>query len=134
MKKLNQFILEKLKLSKNDNEDHSDIDEIHDPTYWEVGDILCGTWSYTMTIPYFYKILKKTGKSFTIIELPKKLVSGHYNSYHFEEVPDETKEPKGKPKNVRIRNVSWDKYGVVAADKINLRKWDGKPLVGDDMD
>ena len=131
MKSLNNFIIEKLKLSK-DSKLITDPDApLDDPTYWEVGDIICGTWSYTMTIPYFYKILKRTEKSFTIVELPKKLVSGHYNSYHFEEVPDETKKPTKKPQNVRIKRGL---NAVYIDNRIHLRKWDGKPLVGDDMD
>ncbi len=128
MKNINQFIIEKLKLSK-DKEIVPDA-ALDDPTYWEVGDIVCGTWSYSMTIPYFFKILKRTEKSFTIVELPKKLVSGHYNSYHFEEIPDETKQPTKKPQNVRIKRG----LNAVYVDRIHLRKWDGKPLSGDDMD
>lgn len=125
---LNTYIKESFKINK-DTKFVDQEEEINNPEYWYPDDILCGTWSYTMTIPYFYKILKRTAKSFTIVELPKKLVSGHYNSYHFEEVPDETKPIKEKPKTVRI-----NKFGHLVVDKVHLHKWDGKPLSGDDMD
>lgn len=128
MKNLKELIIEKLQLNKN-IEAPKDVDEINDPNYWEVGDILYGTWGYSMNIPIFYKILKRTAQSFTIVELPKKLVSGHYNSYHFEEVPDENKPIKEKPKTVRIK-----KFGGLAVDRTYLRKWNGKPVAGDDMD
>ena len=61
-----------------------------DPNTWEEGDVLYGVSHYSMTLPYFYKVIKKTAKTFTLVELTAKLASGHYNGY-FSEVPDDSK-------------------------------------------
>ena len=123
---LNDYILEKFKI--NSSNINAKEEDLSDPTNWEEGDILSGTFGYNMTIPIFYKIIKRTTKSFTLQKLAKKLVSGHYNG-SFEEIPDENKEAKSKPINVRI-----NKYNHVVADRVFLHKWDRKPVWGNDMD
>lgn len=125
MKKFYQYIIEKLKIDKDIKSQDKDS---NDPNTWDEGDILSGTFCYNMTIPYFYKVIKKTAKTFTLIELPKKLASGHYNGL-FSEVPDDSKEPKAKPKTVRI-----NKWGSLFIGRVHLHLWDGKPVEGDDMD
>ena len=127
MNNLKDYILEKFKVTSKNASDQKEED-LSDPTYWEKGDILSGTFGYSMTIPIFYKIIKRTVKSFTLQKLAKKLVSGHYNG-SFEEIPDENKEAKSKPINARI-----NKYNHVMADRVFLHKWDGKPVWGNDMD
>ena len=123
---LNDYILEKFKI--NSSNINAKEEDLSDPTGWKEGDILSGTFGYNMTIPIFYKIIKRTAKSFTLQKLAKKLVSGHYNG-SFEEIPDENKEAKSKPINARI-----NKYNHVMADRVFLHKWDGKPVWGNDMD
>jgi len=124
---LKTLLTERLKLDKDSKVNNVNIDP-NDPTYWKVGDIVCGTWSYSMTIPYFYRIEKRTAKSFTLVELKQKLVSGHYNG-QYEVVPKEPHEIDGKPITARIK-----KDGYVYADRVHLYKWTGKPLHGDSMD
>lgn len=128
MKKLNNYIQEKLHINK-DVKIHKDT---FDPYTWDEGDILCGTWGYNMTLPAFYKIIKKTTAGFTVVELSKKVVKGSYNGT-FEEVPDDTKlenDLQRKPIRCRIRG---GKY-VRVDNKVTVHLWDGKPVWGNDMD
>ena len=126
MKTLNNYLNEAL-IKKDTKLGEAKPKDPGDPSTWQVGDILCGVWSYSMTIPYFYKILKRTSKSFTLAELDKKLSSGHYNGM-YEEIPDE-KKIVGKPQNVRI-----NKWGSVKVGRVSLSLWDGKPVSGCDLD
>ena len=128
MKKIQNFIIEKLIINKDIKSKPKNSD---DPTTWDVNDILCGTWGYNMTIPEFYKIVKKTPSGFSLINLTKKLVGGHYNG-NYEVVPDDSKlaqDMKQKPKSCRIRH---GKY--VKCDNCYLHLWNGEPVSGNDMD
>ena len=102
------------------------------PKYWQVGDILYSVYNYSMIIPYFYKIIKRTDKTFTLVELSTKLASGHYNG-DFYEVPDDSKlenDLKGEQIRTKI-----NKYGAVNIGSVkHLRLWDGKPVHGNDLD
>ena len=129
MKNIGQFIFEKLKLnSQSKLNTTTQIFDANDPSTWQVGDILCGVWSYTMIVPHFYKILKRTPKSFTIIELKQKLVSGHYNG-QYKVIPKTPHASEGTPITARI-----NKRGGVKVGNIYVHKWNGEPLHGDDMD
>ena len=126
---IKDFIFEKLKLNK-DIEIGADKKE-DDPTTWDVGDILSGTFGYSMTIPVFFKVIKKTAKQFTVVKLSKKLASGHYNG-SFEEVPDESKLDQDLKRNqIRARI---NKRNHLVIDDVYVSLWDGKPVHGDDMD
>lgn len=130
MKKLLSIIQEKLVFNKNTKEKSSNK-KPDDPTTWEVGDILSGTWGYSITIPEFYKIVKKTPAGFSLVQLSKKLADGHYNG-RFAEVPDDSKlesDMKQKPKSCRIRKGKYLK-----CDDVYLHLWNGEPVHGDDMD
>lgn len=100
---------------------------VDDPDTWEIGDILAGTAGYSMTLPRFFKIIKKTYKQFTCVRLRGKIVSGHRNG-QWEEVA--TDEQYGDEQYVaRI-----GKRGSLKIDNTYVRLWDGEPLYGDDMD
>lgn len=98
-----------------------------DPETWEIGDVLAGTFGYSMTLPRFFKIIKRTAKQFTCIRLKGKIVSGHRNG-QWEEVP--TDEPYDNTQYTGRIN----KWGYVKIDDIAVKIWDGEPLYGDDMD
>lgn len=98
-----------------------------DPTTWEVGDIICGTAGATMSLPRFFKIIKKTNLKFTCIRLKGKLVSGHYNG-QWQEVA--TKDRYDNREYTGIAN----KFGSLKIDDTHMKLWDGKPLYGDDQD
>jgi len=128
MKNIDQFIFEKLKLNNQSKLNDTSEEDLNDPSKWKQGDILYGIWAYGMVIPYFYKILKRTPKSFTLVEIKKKLISGHYNG-QFTVVPEEPHKTENKPVTARI-----NKWGSVKLGNVILHKWNGEPLHGDDMD
>ena len=125
MKQINVYINEKLII-------HKDMDQQrdpNDPSTWQEGDILCGTWSWTMCLPEWYVIKKRTPKMFTIQEIPGKIVSGHKNG-QWEEIANINAKPEGKEIRVKINS-----NGEVWNKRVHLTLWDGKtPLHGDDMD
>lgn len=130
MKQLTDYILESFKINskvvKKNNEKPKDNDD------WEVGDILSGTYGYNMTLPIFYKIVKRTAKMIIVVKLSKKLHSGHYNG-SFEEVPNETKEEQDlKGHQYRAKLKDGKDYAMVDGHFVKL--WDGKPVWGNDMD
>ena len=127
MKSILEYLSTKAKNLKPYNSEESDPD---DPMTWKTDDILCGSWSYTMTLPRWYRIVKRTDKMFTLQRLEGKLVSGHHNGQWEEIASDETYYNE-KPIRVKL-----NKRGYLVVDgRIILRLWDGKtPLQGDDMD
>lgn len=126
MKNIYNFIYEKLRLGK-DTVPGKEKDP-YDSSTWDVGDILAGTVGYSMVLPRFYKIIKRTAKSFTVQRMESKIVSGHRNG-QWEEVADEKAPLKGVPTNARIR-----KSGSVVVNDCYVHLWNGEPLHGDDMD
>ena len=116
-------ILERLHVNKDTKEIKPD-----DPSQWEVGDILAGTFGYTISCPVFYKIIKRTAKQFTVARIPGKIISGHRNG-QWKEIADEKATPEKETINARI-----NKNGNVIVDGVYVRLWDGTPLQGDDMD
>lgn len=128
MKNLVKYINEKLVISKKLKE-YQQRDP-NDASSYAVGDILCGSYGYSMTLPMFYKIIKATAKTYTCIRIPGKIVSGHRNG-QWEEIPDESQIDKYKDNPVRARI---NKHNRLVIDRIYLQLWDGKPLHGDDMD
>ena len=120
---LKDIILERLHVNKDTKEIKPD-----DPSQWEVGDILAGTFGYTISCPVFYKIIKRTAKQFTVARIPGKIISGHRNG-QWKEIADEKATPEKETINARI-----NKNGNVIVDGVYVRLWDGTPLQGDDMD
>lgn len=127
MKNLNKFISERLHITKNSKISESDP---NDPTNWIVGDIVCCTAGYSMCLPRFYKITRKTPKGIVVKRMPGKIISGHHNGL-WKEIADENgtlgEEFKG-------RIVQRGTYSRVKIDGNIVHLWDGEPLFGDDMD
>ena len=127
MKNLKDIVLEKLIINKDTNFKGADKE---DPSSWEVGDIVCGTAGYSMSLPRFYKITRMTPKGIVVKKMSGKIISGHRNG-QWEEVADETK-PLGDEYKGRI--IHKGNYKYVRIDGQSVHLWDGKPLYGDDMD
>ena len=129
MVNLKEYIFERLKLTKDTVITKSDP---KDPSTWQEGDILCGTWGYSMVIPEWYQIVKRTAKQLTLQEIPEKIVSGHYNG-QWESMPDLEKAKQKPGKEIKARINKWN--SVTVDGKVYVHLWDGKtPLHGDDMD
>ena len=133
MKSIIYFLNEAL-IKKDTKLDKNSYKKADDPNTWTVGDTLYGVFHYSMTLPYFYKVIKKTAKTFTLVELTAKLASGHYNGY-FSEVPDDSKLEKDlKGEQIRARINKYNNLVVGKSSKIYLKLWDGEPVEGCDLD
>lgn len=100
----------------------------------KVGDILAGTWGYSMVIPCFYKVIKLTEKRAKVIELGRRMVSDDGYGQRGYEVP--TDYPKDWGKEEQARPYKDGEYWLVGS-RYSLRflsKWDGKPIWADYMD
>ena len=128
MKDLNAYLFEYL-LGKDNPEAISKGKDPEDPDTWDVGDILAGTYGYSMTLPRFFKIVKRTPSQFTLVRLRGKIVSGHRNGQWEEVATDE--EYGGKPVICRLRK---GRSSLKVDNYVYVKLWDGKPLYGDDMD
>ena len=128
MKTIDNYINEKLVLNKQSQVTKEKVNP-NDPANFKVGDILCGTWGYNMVIPAFYKIIKKTNKTFVLKELKEKLVSGHYNG-NFEVVATDKFE---NDKEIKVRPNKINRL-VITNKRLSLSLWDGEPIWGNDMD
>ena len=103
----------------------------------KIGDILAGTWGYSMVIPAFYKVVNVTEKRLRLIALPKKMVGtadGGYGQQCYE-VPEDvdTIRVNGKEGVLARPWKGWwlvgSKYGLRM-----LKKWDGQPVYADYCD
>ena len=127
MKNLKDIVLEKLIINKDTN--FKGVDE-EDPSTWGVGDIVCCTAGYSMSLPRFYKITKTTPKGIVVQKMKGKIVSGHRNG-QWEEIADENG-PLGEEFKGRITQRGSGMHVKINGHHVHL--WDGKPLYGDDMD
>ena len=127
MKNLIDIVLERLHITKDTKVTKVDP---NDPTTWIVGDIVCCIAGYSMCLPRFYKITRKTPKGIVVKRMPGKIISGSRNG-QWQEIADE-KAPLGDEFKGRI--VQRGTYSRVKIDGNSVHLWDGKPLYGDDMD
>ena len=124
MKSILEYLLSK---TKGNNDEEYDRTK---PEFWEVGDILCGTAGWSMCLPRWYKIVKRTAKKITCIRLEGKIVSGHKNG-QWEEMPTDNQSRY----DTKEFNGMITERGTVKIDDVYVHLWDGKtPLQGDDMD
>lgn len=127
MKNLYHYIIEKFVINKNTKVSSTTKE---DPHNWEIGDIVCCIAGYSMCLPRFYKITRKTPKGIVVKRMGGKIVSGHRNG-QWEEIADENA-PLGEEFKGRITQRGT--YIAVKIDGNSVHYWNGKPLHGDDMD
>ena len=119
MKTIINYIQEKLKITK----DTKIISKIkNDPSTWDVGDIIWFTGHHVE----FYKIIKRTSKQFELHNILVKLISGYFNSYKYECVPEIEKESEYITKG----RISKDNLLIIDKRKGYAELWDGKPVEG----
>lgn len=128
MKNLKDIIIEKLHINK-DTKSTEDIDP-WDASQFEINDIVCCTAGYSMSLPRFYKITRKTPKGIVVKRMTGKIVSGHRNG-QWQEIADENA-PLGDEYKGRI--VQRGEHARVKIDGHIVHLWNGEPLHGDDMD
>ena len=101
----------------------------------KVGDILAGTWGYSMVIPAFFRVVKITPKRIKVVEYDGVMVSSPdgYNQQGYE-MPD-----WDKPQGERIATLleDWGEPAVRVASSaghVYARLWDGQPVWADYCD
>lgn len=90
----------------------------------KAGDIILSVFHWSMTIPTFFKVIKRTAKTCTLIELDRKVVQ-NLDGYGqiTKEVPSE--KPCDREKRYKIFSGARGEY--VKIDGIVSYLWDGKP-------
>ena len=98
----------------------------------EAGDIIAGTRHYTMSIPVFYQVLKRTPSMVELVKLRanREYTDRYYNQGPFIAYPSDLTD--GRPIRAKVQKDGLEEY--VHVDDCFLRKWSGKPLSGNDMD
>lgn len=98
----------------------------------KVGDILAGTWGYSMTIPCFYKVTKITPTGCKVVELDKYMsqsTDGGYNQEGYEMPrPDVV---RGHATEELARYWGDGEYKVGSSKSYTaryIRKWDGQAV------
>lgn len=99
-------------------------------TNFKVGDVLAGTWGWSMTIPAFFKVVRKTAKRLVLEEYDGRMVSSDGYGQQGYEMPDFT-----RPLGEKLGRVEGD-YVIVGSrsETVLLKLWDGKPVWADYMD
>lgn len=107
-------------LGKYQNQDQED------PSTWSIGNILCAVFGSTIYRPRFYKIIRRTSKSFVCVQLEGHVVSGSKSSQWQEVATDKLVD--------NTEYIARIIKGRVKLDGETLSLWDGNPLYGDIMD
>lgn len=101
----------------------------------KVGDILSGTWGYSMTIPCFYKVTKVTPTGVKVIELDKFMSQsgdGGYNQMGWE-LPRLSSTRRGATE--QLARCIGEGYKIGSRyDARYLRPWNGSPVWANYMD
>lgn len=102
----------------------------------KVGDILAGTWGYSMVIPIFYEVTKVTDKRLKLVELEKRMVSHDGYGQRGYEVPVlATRDLDAR--EVIARPSKYGKGEWVVGGKYDrqyIEKWNGRPVWADYCD
>ena len=98
----------------------------------KVGDILAGTWGYSMTIPCFYKVTKVTPTGCKVVELNHRMVrsgDGGYNQMGWEmPVLDDA-----RPGREQLAKwvAKWEEWQIGSKSDHSaryVRTWNGEPV------
>jgi len=94
------------------------------------GDILCGIFGYSMTLPVFYRVVKRNGNTVTIQKL------GH-SIERTDDVGNFTAMPIFQSSDGETERRKVSTYGLaetVRCEYCTLHIWDGRPIRGNDFD
>ena len=96
---------------------------------FKVGDILAGTWGYSMTIPMFVQVIGVTPKSVRC----RKLRTLNDNGFQGHDAMAQKDDFVGAPFIARVRQ-GYDGKPYIYAQNCHLELWDGRGLYYDHMD
>lgn len=93
----------------------------------EVGDILYASWGYSMTLPAWARVIKRTPKMATIVELASEFVTGDWAGGTSMPILDERKRhTEAKTFKVKERDGGEFLDGAKSYGKY-WHHWDGEP-------
>lgn len=92
-----------------------------------IGDVMVTDFGATMTLPTFYKVVKRTPQSIKMVRLEAQIVDGDGFTGHT--IPTETKNDEGYKGTLtaRIKGGAEHEYGWLAKERLYFTKWEGKP-------
>tara|TARA_R110000824_G_scaffold388520_1_gene584138 strand:- start:334 stop:651 length:318 start_codon:yes stop_codon:yes gene_type:complete len=98
-----------------------------------VGDIAAGTWGYSMTIPVFVIITRRTEKTIWFKEIRKDRVNefGNEMPHLPASTPSATPERRARVKNWPYRGENEEAFKY---DYAFMKKWNGNPIYANYMD
>ena len=103
---------------------------------FKVGDILAGTWGYSMTIPMFVQVIGVTPKSVRCRQL-RVLNDNGFQGHDAMARKDDFKPENGNFPNTflaRVKGEPGEEYVMCPSPRCYLMPWDGRGLYYDHMD
>ena len=107
--------------------------KINDMNEIKVGDILAGTWGYSMIIPEFFEVTGKTAKTLKVRRLEKEMLRPNACGQQGYEVPAEPLRDDVSPFSGTAR-MSVHGGLFVKMEYAHVKKWDGRKIWADYMD
>ena len=90
---------------------------------YKVGDILCASWGYNMTIPQFFKVTRLVGSSkIEVVELDQNKVGDGWSG---QATPGHN--PTSTPKVFSVKKSGRPDPGIKIHSSAVATKWDGRP-------
>ena len=114
--------VEEKEIESETNEETKPI-EVKSVEDWTAGDILYTSDGYDCTIVSFYKVLKRTPKTLTVIRINQKLIGEDPSNCHT--VPEKSLQAK-RFASEEVARIN--KYNNAKLDGSRLKFWDGTPL------
>jgi len=100
-----------------------------------VGDILAGTWGYSMIIPCFYRVIKVTPTGCKVIQLDKRMVQSTDGGYFQQGYEMPLRDTIQRGATEKLARYDGDCYKIGSRSTAEyIRPWDGKPIWADYMD
>lgn len=114
--------VEEKEIESETNEETKPV-EVKSVEDWTAGDILYTSDGYDCTIVSFYKVLKRTPKTLTVIRINSKLIGENPANCHT--VPEKSLQAN-EYASEEVARIN--KYNNVKLDGSRLKFWDGTPL------
>lgn len=89
----------------------------------KTGDILVSTWGYDACLATFYKVLKRTPQTVSVVELDQQ----HTGSWHAGTAMPLSSRRPGKPKSFKVHSHAGYEY-ILPRGAYTARKWNGMPV------
>lgn len=102
----------------------------------KVGDILAGTWGYSMVIPEFFEVIGKTAKTLKVRRLEKEMLKPNAYGQQGYEVPAEPlRNDEREFEGTARLSIEGGLYVKMEyRTRVFVEKWNGRPIWADYMD